>query len=49
MGIPSFLWCNLPPMRKLHREKGISYSQFYPERTGNRLGSRVTGQPCGLS
>ena len=49
MGIPSFLWCNLPPMRKLRREKGISYYKFYPERTANQLGSLVTGEVCNLS
>ena len=48
MGIPSFLWCNLPPCRKLRREKGISYYWFYPESTANYLGSLVTGQICDL-
>ena len=49
MGIPSFLWCNLPPARKLRREKGVSYYRFYPERTANHLGSLVTGERCDLS
>ena len=49
MGIPSFLWCNLPPARKYRREKGVSYYRFYPERTANRLGSLVTGESCNLS
>lgn len=48
MGIPSFLWCNLPPARKLRREKGVSYYAFYPESTANRLGTRVTGEVCDL-
>lgn len=48
MGIPSFLWCNLPPMRKLRREKGVSYYAFYPESTANHLGSLVTKEPCDL-
>lgn len=48
MGIPSFLWCNLPPCRKLHKEKGVSYYSFYPESTANRLGSLVSKEPCDL-
>lgn len=40
MGIPSFLWCNLPVCRKLRKEKGISYYRFYPESTANHLGER---------
>lgn len=42
MGIPSFLWCNLPPCRRLRREKEISYYSFYPESTANALGDWVT-------
>lgn len=48
MGIPSFLWCNLPPFRKLRTEKGVSYYRFYPESTANYLGSLVTKEPCNL-
>lgn len=48
MGIPSFLWCNLPFCRKLRREKGISYYRFYSESTANRLGALVTGESCRL-
>ena len=48
MGIPSFLWCNLPPCRKLRRERGVSYYRFYPESTANLLGSLVTGESCDL-
>lgn len=48
MGIPSFLWCNLKPCRKLRKEKGVSYYCFYPESTANRLGSLVTGETCQL-
>lgn len=48
MGIPSFLWCNLPPCRKLRKEKGVSYYAFYPESTANRLGSWATKLPCHL-
>ncbi len=48
MGIPSFLWCNLPPCRKLRREKGVSYYRFYTESTANRLGALVTKEACDL-
>ena len=48
MGIPSFLWCNLKPCRKLRKEKGVSYYAFYPESTANRLGTAVTKMPCDL-
>ena len=48
MGIPSFLWANLPPCRKLRKEKGVSYYRFYPERNANWLGRLVTKEPCNL-
>lgn len=48
MGIPSFLWANLPLCRRLRNEKGISYYKFYPERNANRLGQLVTKEKCGL-
>ena len=48
MGIPSFLWCNLPQVRKLRREKGISYYSFYPESSANWLGSLAAKEPCDL-
>lgn len=48
MGIPSFLWCNLPLFRRLRREKDISYYRFYPESTANFLGSLVSRDPCDL-
>ena len=48
MGIPSFLWCNLPVCRKLRKEKKISYYRFYPESTANKLGAWVTKEACDL-
>ena len=48
MGIPSFLWCNLAPCRRLRREKGVSYYSFYPEKNANWLGALVTKSPCDL-
>ena len=48
MGIPSFLWCNLPVCRRMRKEKGISYYGFYPESTANRLGAWASGEKCEL-
>ena len=48
MGIPSFLWCNLPVLRRLRKEKAISYYCFYPESTANALGAWATGEICNL-
>lgn len=48
MGIPSFLWCNLPPCRKYRCKNHASYYRFYPESTANRLGSLVTKEKCDL-
>ncbi len=48
MGIPSFLWCNLPVCRKLRKEKKISYYRFYPESTANKLGAWAAGETCHL-
>ena len=48
MGLPSYLWCNLPSCRRLRREKGVSYYRFYPESTANALGAWVTKETCEL-
>ena len=48
IGIPSFIWCNLPPFRKLRKEKGVSYYRFYPESSANFLGNLVTKEDCDL-
>ena len=48
MGLPSFLWCNLPPCRKLRKEKGVSYYRLYTESTANYLGAKVTKEKCDL-
>lgn len=48
MGIPSFLWANLKPCRRLRKEKGVSYYKFYPEQNANWLGWLVTREKCGL-
>lgn len=43
VGLPSYLWANLPALRKLRRSKGISYYAVYPENQANRLGEWATG------
>jgi hypothetical protein len=48
MGIPSFLWCNLPVCRRFRREKKFSYYRFYPESTANRLGALACREECNL-
>ena len=48
MGIPSFLWCNIPYFRRMRKEKGVSYYRFYPESTANWLGAKVSGEKCEL-
>lgn len=44
VGLPSFLWCNLPFFRRLRREKGRSYYSVYPENWANALGEKTTGE-----
>ena len=43
VGLPSVLWAMLPPLKKLRKEKRISYFSVYPENQANRLGERFTG------
>lgn len=38
IGIPSWLWCNVPYFRKIRKEKNISYHAFYTERWADYLG-----------
>ena len=40
IGIPSFLWCNLPMMEKRRKRRRVSYYSFYTERWANRLADR---------
>ena len=48
MGIPSYLWCNLPVCRRMRKSKGLSYYAFYSESSANFLGSLVTKETCSL-
>lgn len=41
VGLPSFLWCNLKPLRRLRQRKKLSYYAVYPENWANSLGERV--------
>ena len=40
IGLPSFLWANLPCFDRLRAKRGISYYTFYPEIWANRLGGK---------
>lgn len=44
VGLPSYLWANLPALRKLRREKDLSYYAVYPENWANALDERATGE-----
>ena len=41
IGIPSFIWANLPYFNRKRGRKHISYYSFWPERWANELSSRV--------
>ncbi len=40
IGVPSFIWGNLPSLRKKRSERNIPYSRFYTERTAESLSER---------
>lgn len=42
VGLPSYLWANLPALRKWRRAQGRSYYSVYPENWANRLGEWAT-------
>ena len=44
VGLPSYIWANLPALRKMRRETGRSYYSVYPENWANRLGEWATGE-----
>ena len=41
IGLPSYIWCNLPYFRKYRRNKKISYSNLYCEKWADRIGKRI--------
>ena len=44
VGVPSYIWANLPALRKMRRETGRSYYSVYPENWANILGEWATGE-----
>ncbi len=48
IGIPSWLWCNIPYFRKLRKQKQISYHSFYTEKWADRLGEKFCKVSKGL-
>ena len=46
IGIPSFLWAQLPAMGRRRTRKGTSYYSLYTERLANYLGEKVTKLPA---
>ena len=44
VGIPSFIWCNAPHLRKLRKKGTYHYSSFYTEKWANHLGEKVTDE-----
>ena len=41
IGLPSFLWGNLPYFRHLRRRRHLSYYSFYTEKNANYWGTKV--------
>lgn len=41
IGLPSFLWCNVPAFERKRQENGIAYSSFYTEKWADYHGERV--------
>lgn len=48
IGLPSYLWCNLPVCRTLRQERSISYYWLYCESEANLLGAWAAGTTCDL-
>lgn len=47
VGVPSYLWANLPALRKMRRDTGRSYYSVYPENWANTLGEWATKEKAG--
>lgn len=43
IGLPSWLWCNLPPLRRLRKERAIPYDAAYMECWATGWGERMAG------
>ncbi|MBQ7543094.1 MAG: hypothetical protein IJT44_12475 [Clostridia bacterium] len=44
IGIPSMIWCNLPPIVRYRKEHDVSYYTIYCEGWANLWGSRFSGK-----
>ena len=44
IGIPSYLWANLPVFVRLRREKKIPYTALFAESWASRLGEKAAGE-----
>jgi len=44
VGIPSYLWANLPVFIRMRREKKIPYTSLFVESWASRLGEKATGK-----
>lgn len=44
IGLPSILWCNLPPVCRYRKKNNVSYYTIYCEGWANLWGSRFSGQ-----
>ena len=44
IGLPSAMWCNVPYLVALRKNKKISYQSFYTEHSADRWGERITGE-----
>lgn len=42
IGIPSLIWCNSTRYIKYRKSKNVSYFDFYPEKSANLLGEKVS-------
>lgn len=40
VGLPSFLWANLPAYKRLRRRRGMAYESRYPESWAESLGKK---------
>lgn len=41
VGLPSYIWCNLPYFRNYRKYKKISYSNLYCEKWADKIGERI--------
>ncbi len=44
VGIPSYLWANLPVFRRMRKLRNIPYTSLFVESWASRLGERATGE-----